>query len=160
MNYYEEIKVIPFLKMFHLLSVVVWVGGMFFAYMVLRPSAAEILQPPERLRLWDKVFSMFFKWVWLSVVLVLASGFYMISLMGGFASLPMYINLMMLLGIVMTLIYFYVFFKDYAAYAVLVGKQEWPAAGALLGTIRKLVGTNLGIGLLTVVVATIGVHLQ
>lgn len=151
---------IPFLKMFHLLSVVVWVGGMFFAYVVLRPSAAEILQPPERLRLWDKVFSMFFKWVWLSVILVIASGFYMIDLLGGFAHLPLYINLMMLLGIVMALIYFYVFFKAYATFTVLVGKQAWPDAGAMLGTIRKLVGTNLSIGLITVVIATIGVHLQ
>ena len=149
---------IPFLKMFHILSVVVWVGGMFFAYMVLRPSDAEILQPPDRLKLWDKVFSMFFKWVWLSVVLVLVSGFYMIFLMGGFANLPLYINLMMLLGIVMSLIYFYVFFKAYANYTVQVSKQDWKAAGALLGTIRKLVGTNLSIGLITVLVATIGMH--
>lgn len=149
---------LSFMKMFHMLSVVVWVGGMFFAYMVLRPSAAEILQPPERLRLWDKVFNMFFKWVWLSVLLVLVSGFYMIYLMGGFAHLPLYINLMMLLGIIMSLIYFYVFFKAYARYTMLVGKQDWPGAGALLGTIRKLVGTNLSIGLLTVLVATMGVH--
>ena len=49
-----------FMKLVHLLSIVVWVGGMFFAYVILRPSAADILQPPERLRLWDKVFSRFF----------------------------------------------------------------------------------------------------
>ncbi|MGV8935022.1 MAG: hypothetical protein ACOH1I_10380 [Gallionellaceae bacterium] len=52
------------MKMIHLLAVIVWVGGMFFAYVVLRPSAAEVLQPPERLRLWDKAFNLFFNWVW------------------------------------------------------------------------------------------------
>lgn len=35
----------------HVLSVVIWVGGMFFAYMVLRPVAAAQLEPPVRLTL-------------------------------------------------------------------------------------------------------------
>ena len=30
----------------HVLAVVVWVGGMFFAYFCLRPAAAKLLQPP------------------------------------------------------------------------------------------------------------------
>ena len=145
-----------FMKLIHLLAIVVWVGGMFFAYVVLRPSAAEVLQPPERLRLWDKVFSRFFNWVWLGIFLVLVSGFYMIYLFGGFASLPLYINLMLLLGLVMMLIYVYVFFKCYVQFNRLVAKQAWPAAGAMLGTIRKLVGLNLSIGMLTIAVAVIG----
>jgi uncharacterized membrane protein len=141
------------MKLIHVLSVVVWVGGMFFAYVVLRPAAVEILQPPERLRLWDKVFSKFFNWVWLAVFLVWVSGLYMIYLFGGFANLPLYINLMLFMGLVMTVIYVYVFFKCYAPFTRQVAKQEWPAAGAMLGTIRKLVGLNLTIGLLTFVVA-------
>ena len=144
------------MKLLHLLSIVVWVGGMFFAYVVLRPSAAEVLQPPERLKLWDKVFSKFFNWVWLAIFLVLTSGFYMIYLFGGFASLPLYINLMFLLGLVMMAIYVYVYFKCYAPFNQQVNKQDWPAAGAMLGTIRKLVGLNLTIGLLTVAVVLIG----
>jgi len=144
------------MKLMHLLSIVVWVGGMFFAYVVLRPSAAEVLQPPERLRLWDKTFSKFFNWVWLAIFLVLVSGFYMIYLMGGFARLPMYINLMLLLGIAMMLIYVYVFFKCYVPFNRLVAKQEWPAAGAMLATIRKLVALNLAIGMLTIAVVIIG----
>lgn len=151
---------LSFMKLIHLLSIVVWVGGMFFAYVVLRPSAAEVLQPPERLKLWDKVFSKFFNWVWLAVFLVLVSGFYMIYLFGGFANLSLYINLMLLLGLVMTLIYIYVFFKCYVPFNRHVAKQEWPAAGAMLGTIRKLVGLNLSIGLLTVAVAVIGRNFQ
>ncbi|HEY5719720.1 MAG TPA: hypothetical protein VIW02_05015, partial [Gammaproteobacteria bacterium] len=35
----------------HLLLAVVWVGGMFFAYQVLRPVAAAQLDPPQRLPL-------------------------------------------------------------------------------------------------------------
>lgn len=144
------------MKLIHLWSIVVWVGGMFFAYVVLRPGAAMVLQPPERLRLWDKVFRMFFNWVWLAVFLVLVSGFYMIYLFGGFARLPMYINLMLLLGIAMVLIYVYVFFKCYVPFNLQVSRQEWPAAGAMLGKIRKLVALNLSLGLLTIAVVSIG----
>jgi uncharacterized membrane protein len=144
------------MKLLHLLAIVVWVGGMFFAYVVLRPSAAEILQAPERLRLWDSVFKAFFNWVWLAIFLVLLSGFYMIYLFGGLAHLPLYINLMLALGLLMTGIYVYVYFKCYAQLTRLVGRKEWPEAGAILGTIRKLVGLNLSLGMLVIVVATIG----
>ncbi|WP_343074980.1 hypothetical protein [sulfur-oxidizing endosymbiont of Gigantopelta aegis] len=44
----------------HLLSAVIWVGGMFFAHMILRPSAVEQLEPPQRLPLWVAVFGRFF----------------------------------------------------------------------------------------------------
>ena len=39
----------------HLLAAVIWVGGMFFAYMALRPAAASLLEPPLRLPLWSQV---------------------------------------------------------------------------------------------------------
>jgi len=147
------------MKLIHILATVVWVGGMFFAYVVLRPTAAEILQPPERLRLWDKAFSRFFNWVWLSIFLILVSGFYMIYLFGGFSHLPLYINLMLLMGLIMLAIFVYVYFKCYVLFNRLVSKQEWPAAGGVLGTIRKLVGLNLSIGLLTIVMGTVGRYL-
>ncbi|HEY6898714.1 MAG TPA: hypothetical protein VI279_15765, partial [Rhodocyclaceae bacterium] len=62
----------PLFLFLHVASVVVWVGGMFFAYMCLRPAAVELLEPPQRLRLWLGVFDRFFRWVWLAVALILA----------------------------------------------------------------------------------------
>ena len=44
----------------HVLAALIWVGGMFFAHSSLRPTAAETLQPPERLRLLTGVFKRFF----------------------------------------------------------------------------------------------------
>ena len=143
-------------KLLHILSVVIWVGGMFFAYMVLRPSAAEILQPPERLRLWDKVFSRFFNWVWLAVFLLLTSGLYMIYLFGGLGHVARYVHLMLLLGVVMMLVFMYVYFICYVRFGLLVADQDWPRAGEMLAVIRKLVAVNLSIGLLTVAVVVIG----
>ncbi len=143
-------------KLLHLLAVVIWVGGMFFAYMVLRPSAAEVLQPPERLRLWGNVFSRFFNWVWLVILLLLTSGFYLIYLFGGIGHVPRYVHWMLLLGIAMVLIFVYVFFACYVRFNLLVAAQNWPKAGAVLVSIRKLVALNLTIGLLTVAVVVIG----
>ena len=61
----------------HLLSAVVWVGGMFAAYLCLRPAAGP-LEAPQRLSLWRRFFAKFFLWVWASVVLLLATGIWMV----------------------------------------------------------------------------------
>ena len=146
-------------KLIHLLAVLIWVGGMFFAYVVLRPAAVDALQPPERLRLWDSVFQRFFSWVWGAVVLILVTGFYMIYQYGGMAHSPHFVHIMLLLGLVMAGIYGYVFFGCYVPFNLHVAKERWKEAGEILGKIRKLVGLNLTLGLLTIGVAVTGVTL-
>lgn len=144
----------------HVLSAAVWVGGMFFAYMCLRPVAAELLEPPQRLRLWAKVFARFFPWVWAAVVLLLISGYWMIfGRFGGFASAPLYVHLMQGLGLVMAGIYLYVFFAPYGRLRRAVAVEDWPAGGEALGRIRRLVGLNTVLGLLTIAAATAGRYL-
>jgi len=140
----------------HVLGVVVWVGGMFFAYMALRPVAASVLEPPQRLTLWAGVFGKFFPWVWTAVALILASGLFMLSLLGSAGGAPHYTYAMLVLGIIMMLIFAHVFFAPYKALRHAVAQQDWPAAGAALGQIRRLVGTNLSIGLLTIAVVFAG----
>lgn len=147
------------LKLTHLLAVLIWVGGMFFAYVVLRPAAVEVLEPPLRLRLWDNVFRRFFVWVWGSVAVILVSGFYMIYLYGGFAQVGHHVHVMLLSGLAMTAIYAYVFYARYRLLSALVAKQSWKEAGEMLGRIRKLIAVNLTLGLLTVGVAVLGMYL-
>ncbi len=143
-------------QLIHLLSAVIWVGGMFFAYMALRPAAVEVLQPPERLRLWDRTFQRFFRWVWLAVALLVLSGFYMIHLLGGLLHVPHYVQLMLAMGLPMIAIYVYVFLVRRRRLTPNVTGQDWPKAGAALASIRKLVATNLILGLLTIAVAILG----
>ena len=138
----------------HVLSVVVWVGGMFFAYMALRPVAASVLEPPQRLTLWAGVFDRFFPWVWISVLLILASGLYMLHLMG--AGAPKYAYTMFVLGAIMMLIFGHVFFSPYKKLKLAVASHDWPTGGAALGQIRKLIGINLVIGLVTIAVVFLG----
>lgn len=144
-------------KLIHLLAALIWVGGMFFAYVVLRPAAVEILEPPQRLRLWDMVFRRFFVWVWGAVVVLPASGLYMIMLYGGFAHVQPYVNIMLVFGLAMIAIYGYVYFAQYRKLSRLVAEQNWKEAGEILGKIRRLVGVNLTLGILTVCVAVLGI---
>jgi len=143
-----------FAYLLHVLGIVIWVGGMFFAYMALRPVAAVVLEPPQRLTLWAGVFGKFFPWVWLSVALVLASGLFMLMKLG--AATPHYAMTMLALGVVMMLIFAHVFFAPYKKLKRAVGEQNWPAGGAALGQIRMLIGINLSLGLLTIAVVFAG----
>ena len=144
----------------HLLPAVIWVGGMFFAYMALRPAAATVLEPPQRLQLWVQVFKLFFVWVWLSIILILASGYWMLfGVFGGFANAGMHIHIMHGAGIVMVLIYLHVFFAPYRRLRHAVVVQDYAEGGKQLAQIRKLIALNLLIGLAVVLVASAGRYL-
>jgi len=43
----------------HVVAAVIWVGGMFFAYVCLRPAVGA-LEPPARCRLWRVALGRFF----------------------------------------------------------------------------------------------------
>lgn len=146
-------------KLLHLYSVLIWVGGMFLAYTVLRPAALEVLEPPQRLRLWDAVLRRFFHLVWLALGILLVSGLYMIYLYGGVAHVPGHVHAMLVLGVTMMVIYGYVFFLCYVPLSLHVAKQRWKEAGEQLVWIRRLVGLNLMLGLLTMAVVKIGMNL-
>jgi uncharacterized membrane protein len=139
----------------HVLGITVWVGGMFFAYMALRPAAAQVLEPPQRLPLWSQTLGRFFRWVWLAVVLILVSGLAMMGSLGG-ANAPLYTWLMLLIGIAMMLIFAHVYFAAFRRLERAVASSDWKAGGAALGQIRKLVGLNLALGLVTITDATAG----
>lgn len=49
----------------HVLAALIWVGGMFFAWMILRPAAVKAHRAC-RLGLSVNVFQRFFVWVWVA----------------------------------------------------------------------------------------------
>ncbi|MGZ5975847.1 MAG: CopD family protein [Isosphaeraceae bacterium] len=140
----------------HVLAVVTWVGGMFFAYVVLRPSAGAL--PSEtRLALWQAVFRRFFPWVWSSIVVLLLSGYGMIFLsFGGFAGAGLYIHIMQGLGIVMMMLFLHLFFVPWRRFSDAVEKKRFPEAAQHLAQIRRIVAANLVLGLLTIIVGASG----
>ncbi|MHB1301279.1 MAG: CopD family protein [Burkholderiales bacterium] len=139
----------------HLFGAVLWVGGMFFAYMALRPVAAELLPPPQRLLLWAGVFRRFFPWVWSAIALLLGSGLFMVMLLGGFRAIPWSIHAMFGTGIVMMLVYLYLYFAPFSRLKHAVAEEDWKNGGDALASIRKLIAFNLSLGLLEIVFASL-----
>ena len=141
---------------FHIVAAVIWVGGMFFALVVLRPSTGP-LDPPTRLALWERVFARFFPWVWGAVAVLLATGFAMVIWgFGGFAKIGTYVHVMMGLGIIMMLIYAHLYFAPWQRFRRAVAAGEWPVAAKNIDQIRLMVTINLVLGLITVVVGAAG----
>jgi uncharacterized membrane protein len=137
----------------HVLSDIVWIGGMFLAYMCVRPAAGEVLDPPQRLRLWAGIFSRFFPWVWACVALLLLTGF---GMMGHLGVVPHHIMGMAAVGLVMTAIFVYIVFVPFGQLKTAVAAQDWKSGGAALNRIRMLVGANLALGVINVAIAMLG----
>ncbi|HSC83955.1 MAG TPA: CopD family protein [Pseudomonas sp.] len=139
----------------HVLAALIWVGGMFFAWMILRPAAVSALEAPARLSLWAEVFRRFFQWVWLAVVLLPVSGMGMLHLrFAGFETAPRYVHVMIGLYIVMLALFLRIQMLLLPGLRKAVAEQNWPAGGEVLGRIRKLVGVNLLVGLALVAIAS------
>jgi uncharacterized membrane protein len=135
----------------HLLGVVLWVGGMAFAHWFLRP-AVQALEPPQRVALMQRVLQRFLAAAGVAVLVTLASGGVLMAL--GLRGL--HVHAMAALGVAMAAIYGHVRFVLYARLARAAEAQDWPAGGAALGTIRRWVGFNLGLGVVVIAVALLG----
>ncbi len=141
----------------HVLAAIVWVGGMFFAYMVLRPAVGGIEPPPERPKLWSRVFPRFFAWVWAAVVILPVTGYWRLFMdFGGFARAGGYVHLMHVLGLAMIGLYVFLFVVPYRRFQAAVAAGDFPAAAPQLAIIRRIVGSNLILGLITAAVAAAG----
>lgn len=145
-------------KLLHLLAVMVWVGGMFFAHFFLRP-AVQGLQPPERVKLMHSVLQRFFAVVMVLVVVILASGVGMIGSIhamagaaGGKFNMPATWIVMSILGLAMMAVFGHIRFALFKRLERAVEAKDWPAGGKALESIRKWVALNLALGLVIIIV--------
>ena len=136
-------------KFLHLGAGIVWLGGMALVILALRPVAIQLLQAPERLRLMSDVLSRFFFMVWISIALILASGFWMLSI-AGMKLAPTGWHAMSALGLLMCLIFAHIWFAPFRRLKAAVANTDWPAAGKALGQIHPLVLANFALGWLAV----------
>lgn len=150
------------LKTIHLLSLMVWIGGMAFAHFFLRPAVAK-LEAPERVRLMHDVLGRFFNAVLGAVGLTLLSGLWMIGRVakqavqsGGNFAMPLEWTVMAALGIVMMLIFGHIRFALYKRLSRAVTAAAWPAGGAALASIRLWVSINLSLGVVIVAITLLG----
>jgi uncharacterized membrane protein len=158
----ENVVGYALLKSIHLLGVIVWVGGMFFAVACLRPAAAA-LDPPARVGLMRDALGRFFDIVLVAALLVLVTGAWMIatasrvSLNAGIGfTMPIDWHVMVTLGVVMIAIFGYIRFAVFGEVRRASAAREWPKAAAALGRIRMLVLVNLVLATVIVVVTRLG----
>lgn len=131
----------------HGLAAALWVGGMFFAYVVLRPTVA-LMEPHRRLTIWAGAFRRFFPWVWMSVVVLPVTGYWLVfRAFGGFATSPVYVHIMHAVGLLMIGLFAYLYYRPYAVFQQAVQVEDWLAAGVALNRVRHVVLVNLLLGL-------------
>lgn len=144
------------LVMVHALAAAIWVGGMFVAYLAVRPAALA-LDEPQRLALWRGIHGRFFPWVWASVAALLLSGYLMLFWgYGGFAGAGVHIHIMQLTGLIMMALFAHLFFAPWKRLKRALDGGDQAAAGRSLGQIRLIVLINLILGLITVAVGSSG----
>ncbi|MFE8072404.1 CopD family protein [Marinobacteraceae bacterium S3BR75-40.1] len=141
----------------HVLAAVIWVGGMFYAYMAMRPGVGHAVEPPRRPVLWCHTLSRFFRWVWLSILVLLGTGYWMVfKVFGGMQGIGLHVHLMQGLGIVMMLIFAHVYFAPFRRLKRAVEGNDNEAGSRSVAQIRVLVGTNLILGIAVVLIAAGG----
>ncbi len=138
----------------HLLAALVWVGGMFFIWMIVRPAVVAALQGPARLQLWLQILPRFFTWVWVAVVLLPITGVGMIQLQfTSFDTAPRYVQVMIGLYVVMTALFMRVHSLLLPELRQAVQAEQWPEGVAVLGRMRRMMAVNLVLGLAVVAIA-------
>ncbi len=137
-------------KFFHLGAGIVWLGGMAVLILALRPVAITQMMPPERLTFMAALLSRFFTMVWVSIALLLCTGFWMLSV-SDMKLVPKGWHVMSGLGLLMCLVFAHIWFAPFKRMKKAVASTDWPAASHALGQIHPLVLTNFALGWLAVV---------
>jgi len=137
------------MKFLHLAAAVAWLGGISFMLFALRPAAAELLPPPQRLPLIMQVMRRFFVAVWLSIAVLLLTGLAM--LLGvGMKNAPTGWHLMFGLGLLMFALFGHLYFGPFRRLKQAVAASDWPEGGRRAGQIATLAMVNLALGALAI----------
>jgi uncharacterized membrane protein len=135
----------------HLLAATAWVGGMFYALVVLRPALA-VLESAARMQVHLQTLKRFFLVVWHAMPLMLLTGWGMVfDVWGGMAHLPWAVNAMQGLALLMAAVFLWIVFGPWRRLrrAIRPGPE-------ILSRIRQLIAVNLALGGVTIVVAAFG----
>lgn len=133
------------MKFLHIAAAVTWLGGISFMLLALRPAAQALLAPPQRLPLIAAVLGKFFRLVWVSIGVLLATGLVML-LAVGMKNAPTGWHLMLGLGLLMIALFGHLYYGPYRRLVQAVAAADWPEGGRRVGQIALLAGINLALG--------------
>ena len=136
----------------HSLAAVVWVGGLFFAAVVLRPAAGA-----RRFALWNRALKRFFPWVTTAMVLLPATGYLRMALdPAGLGGIGWHAIAMNLTGWAMIGLQAFVHFGPFRRLQAAAEAETWQVAAKQLDTIRRAILANLALGLVTIAIGASG----
>ena len=116
----------------------------------LRPAAAELLTPPQRLPLMAQTLQRFFALVWVSIVILLLTGLAML-LAVGMKNAPAGWHAMLGIGLVMFALFGHLYFGPFRRLKQAVSAADWPEGGRRIGQIATLALIILGLGTVAIV---------
>jgi uncharacterized membrane protein len=150
------------LKAFHLLAVIVWVGGMAFALFCLRP-AARVLEPPARVTLMHAAMRRFLAVVAVAIAVIFVCGVAMIALAwsasttaGLHFNMPLDWYTMIGVFFIMLAVFIHIRSVLFRRLDDAVREQRWADGGAALGAIRWELSLNLVLGAVITVFVRLG----
>ncbi len=145
------------IKLLHLVAGIVWMGGMTFMLLALRPAALELMEPQARARLMGAVWRRFFRLVLLAIVVLFTTGthlytstFRAVKESTGAGSVPLGWNVMLVLGVAMMLIFGHIYFAGFKKFQRALAASDWPVAARAAAQIHTLVLTNFALGWLAI----------
>jgi uncharacterized membrane protein len=137
------------MNLLHLFAAIVWLGGISFMLYALRPAATALMQAPERLNLTAAVLQRFFIMVWLTIVLLLLSGVYMLVSVG-MKNAPTGWHVMLTLGLLMMALFGHLYFGPFRRLKLAVIASDWTDAGRRAGQVSTLAAANLALGAIAI----------
>jgi len=139
----------------HAIAATVWVGGMFFMVVVLRPSV-QTIDAPQRLPIMAVTLRKFFPWVWMAIVILFGTGYWLVMALGGFSVVVTYVHIMHLLFWLMAALFAFMYFVPNKAFRTAVEQGNNEVAAQALARIRIIVTINLVLGIALIAIVTGG----
>lgn len=145
------------IKLIHLVAAIVWMGGMSFMLLALRPAVQALMEGQPRARLMARVWQRFFVAVWVAIAALLLSGSHLYTAAfraareaTGVGSVPLGWQLMLGLGLLMMLIFGHIYFAGFRRFRRAVEAGQWPVAAQAARQIHLLVVSNFVLGWLAI----------
>ncbi len=145
-------------KLLHLIAGIVWLGGMTFMLVALRPAVMAQMQPQPRARLMAMVWGRFFPVVFGAIVVLFTTGtnlyttaFRSIKAATGSGSVPLGWNLMLGAGLAMMLIFDHIFFAGYRKFKRALARDDWSMVAAASAQVQRFMVVNFALGWFAVV---------
>lgn len=155
------ISINALIQALHGIAATAWIGGIFFAFMALRPAANKSLEPAQRVKLWQSAYSHFFPWVWLFIAILLATGYADLFMrFDGFSAASVYLTAMHFIGLVMVLAFCYLYFILYRKLSKSLNMGDIAVAAGTMKKMRPVMATNLILGLLITAIGIAGPYIN